>query len=112
MAIWDNADPIRMGDFMRALKVAVVVMGVLIVLGTIGLVVGIARRSATPVVPSVATLPASVSAVLDEPAGTRIAGIATVRDRLAVQLQGGGADRVVFVDPVTGAVTGRISLAR
>ena len=96
---------------MRALKVAVVVMGVLIVLGTVGLVVGIARRSSTPVVP-VAPLPASVAATLDEPAGTHIAGIVGVRDRLAVQLQGGGVDRVVLIDPATGAVTGRISLAR
>jgi hypothetical protein len=109
MLMWDNADRIRMGDGMRALKVAVVVMGVLIVLGTVGLVVGIARRSAAP---SVAALPASVSAVLDEPAGTHIAGIAAVRDRLAVQLQGGGADRVVLIDPASGAVSGRISLAR
>jgi hypothetical protein len=99
-----------MGDGMRALKVAVVVMGVLIVLGTIGLVVGIARRSGTPV--AVATWPAVMAAVLDEPAGTRIAGLAAVRDRLAVQLQGGGADRVVLIDPATGAVAGRISLAR
>jgi hypothetical protein len=98
-----------MGDGMRALKVAVVVMGVLIVAGTMGLVVGIARRSAAPVT-SVAAWPASV--VLDEPAGTRIVGIAVLRDRLAVQLQGGGADRVVLIDPASGAVAERISLAR
>ena len=48
--------------------------------------------------------------MLDEPVGTRIAGIAAVRDRLAVQLQGGGVDRVVLIDPATGAVAGRISL--
>ncbi len=96
---------------MRGLKVAVVVMGVLIVIGTIGLVVGIARRSSAPVV-AVTTSPASIAAVLDEPAGTRIAGIVAVRDRLAVQLQGGGVDRVVLIDPATGAIAGRISLAR
>ena len=95
---------------MRALKVAVVVMGVLIVVGTMGLGVGIARRSAAPSVVSAAAWAASV--VLDEPAGTRIVGIAVVRDRLAVQLQGGGADRVVLIDPASGAVAGRISLAR
>jgi hypothetical protein len=100
-----------MGDGMRALKIAVVVMGVLIVVGTTGLVVGIARRLTTPAV-SVATWPASAPVVLDEPAGTRIAGILAVRDRLAVQLQGGGADRVVLIDPATGSVSGRISLAR
>jgi hypothetical protein len=101
-----------MGDGMRVLKIAVVVMGVLIVLGTMGLVIGIARRSAPPSVPPVAALPASVSAELDEPAGTRIAGIVALRDRLAVQLQGGGPDRVVLIDPATGTLVGRISLAR
>jgi hypothetical protein len=48
--------------------------------------------------------------LLDEPAGTRIAGIASAGDRLAVRLQGGGSDRVVLVDPRTGAVAGRIGL--
>ncbi len=96
---------------MRALKIAVVAMGVLIVLGTVGLIVGIARRSSTPSAPVVAALPASVSAVLDEPEGTRIATIAAVQDRLAVQLHGGGVDRVVLIDPRSGAVTGHISLA-
>ncbi|HEX2939780.1 MAG TPA: hypothetical protein VHO91_01955 [Rhodopila sp.] len=94
---------------MRALKIATIVMGVLIVAGTMALVIAVARRSAAPMA---AKLPASVSATLEEPAGTRIAGIAAVQDRLAVQLQGGGADRVVLVDPRTGAVAGRISLAQ
>jgi hypothetical protein len=96
---------------MRALKIATIVMGVLIVVGTMALVIGVARRASTPV-PTVATMPASVAAVLDEPEGTHIAGIVAVRDRLAVRLQGGGADRVVLIDPATGAVAGRISLAR
>lgn len=96
---------------MRALKIAVIAMGVLIVVGTTALIVVIAHRLSSP--PSrVATLPASLTAVLDEPAGTRIAGIAAVQDRLAVQLQGGGVDRVVLINPETGAVTGRISLVR
>ncbi len=96
---------------MRALKITVVVMAVLIVLGTAGLVIGIARRWSAPVAP-VAQLPAWVSAALDEPVGTHIVGIAAVGDRLAVQLQGGGADRVVLIDPATGAVAGRVSLNR
>jgi hypothetical protein len=89
---------------MRALKIATVVMGVLIVAGTIGLLAVLARRGA-------GGLPPVVTAVLEEPAGTRIAGIAAVQDRLAVRLQGGGTDRVVLVDPRTGALAGRISLA-
>lgn len=95
---------------MRALKVAVVVMGVLIVVGTVALVIGVARRSTAPVSP-VATVPRSLAVVLEEPQGTRIGGIVAVQDRLAVQLQGGGVDRVVLIDPKSGAVAGQISLA-
>jgi hypothetical protein len=111
MPMWDNANWIRMGDGMQALKVATIVMGVLIVMGTIGLVVGIARRTSAPA-GGEAWLATPVSAVLDEPEGTHITGIVAVRDRLAVQLQGGGVDRVVLIDPATGAVAGRLSLAR
>lgn len=96
---------------MRGLKIATVVMGMLIVLGTIALVIAVARRTSAPG-PAVATWPTSIAAVLNEPAGTHIAGIAAVRDRLAVRLEGGGADRVVLIDLTTGAVSGRISLAR
>jgi hypothetical protein len=101
-----------MGDGMRALKAAVVVMGVLILLGTAGLVVLVARRAGGPMTATAPSLPSRVEAVLDEPAGTRIAVIVAVRDRLGVQLQGGGTDRVVLIDPSTGAVAGQISLAR
>jgi hypothetical protein len=97
-----------MGDGMRALRIATIVMGVLIVMGTMGLIIGVAWRSSAPV----ASLSVSVSAVLDEPEGTHITGVVAVRDRLAVQLHGGGMDRVVLIDPATGALSGRISLAR
>ena len=93
---------------MRALKIATIVMAVLIVGGTTLLIVVIAHRLSVPGV----TAANPVAAVLDEPAGTRIAGVTAVGAMLAVRLQGGGADRVVLIDPVTGAVTGRISLAR
>ena len=89
---------------MQALKALTIVMGVLIVAGTVVLGVVLARRlgggSAAP-----------VSVLLDEPAGTRIAGIAAAGDRLAVQLQGGGPDRVVLFDARSGAPAGRLSLA-
>ena len=99
-----------MGNGMRALKIATAVMGVLIVAGTIVLVVTIARRSGPPQIASLAS--PGPTAVLDEPTGTHIAGIAAVADRLAVRLQGGGTDRVVLIDPRTGAVVGRVALAR
>ena len=93
---------------MRALTISTIIMGVLIVAGTMTLIVVVARRSAGP---SLASLPVSASAMLDEPSGTRIVGIATVQDRLAVLLQGGGNDRILLMDPHTGGVAGRIFLA-
>ncbi len=98
-----------MGGGMRALKIATIAMGVLIVLGTTVVVVTVVKRTMFR--------PAGIpdrpfATTLDEPAGTTIAGIASVRDRLAVQLRGGGLERVVVVDPITGEVVGRISLAR
>ena len=98
-----------MGGGMRALKIATIVMGVLIVLGTTVVVVTVVRRTMF----GPAGLPdKALEAVLDEPAGTAIVGIVSVRDRLAVQLHGGGVDRVVFIDPASGTVVGRVSLAR
>jgi hypothetical protein len=89
---------------MRFLKFITIAMAVLIVAGTTVLVVAIARRVVVP------GAPASVSVLLDEPAGTRIVGVGSVGDRLAVRLEGGGADRVVLLDMRTGAVAGRIGL--
>lgn len=96
---------------MRLLTIATVVMGVLIVLGTIGLLVALARRGAVPAPVATAPGPGPLAAILAEPEGTRIVAVTAVQDRLAVQLQGGGADRIVLVDPRSGVVTGRISLA-
>jgi hypothetical protein len=93
---------------MRAIKVATVAMGVLILLGTGVIVVTIVKRTMVPV----GSPEPAFAAVLNEPEGTAIAGIASVRDRLAVQLHGGGVDRVVLIDPMSGAVVGRIALAR
>ena len=87
---------------MQALKALTIVMGVLILGGTAVLGVMLARRMGGTAAP--------VSVLLDEPAGTRIAGIAAAGDRLAVRLQGGGPDRVVLIDPHSGAATGRVGL--
>jgi hypothetical protein len=91
---------------MRALKMLTIGMAVLIVAGVVVLGVTIARRLGTPAPSMAATV------LLDEPAGTRIAGIAALQDRLAVQLQGGGPDRVLLLDAKSGTVQGRIGLAR
>ena len=98
-----------MGGATRALKIATVAMGVLILLGTTVILVTIVRRTMN----GPAAVPErSFAATLDEPAGTTIVGMAQVRERLAVLLRGGGADRVLLIDPASGAVIGRINLAR
>jgi hypothetical protein len=89
---------------MRFLKAVTVMMAVLIIVGTTVLLVVVVRRLTAPAIQS------PFAVLLDEPAGTRIAGIATVGDRLAVHLEGGGADRVVLLDARTGAVTGQIGV--
>ncbi len=91
---------------MACLKIAVVVMGGVIIGGTATLIAVVAMRAAGS-----GGSPPVVSTVLEEPAGSRIAGIAATRDRLAVQVQGGGMDRIILIDPATGALAGRISLA-
>ena len=97
------------GGGMRAVTIASIVMGVLIILGTTVILVTIVKRTVSgPSGPPEKPF----AALLDEPAGTAIAGIASVRERLAVQLHGGGADRVVLIDTTTGTVVGRVTLAR
>ncbi|WP_019013081.1 DUF6476 family protein [Elioraea tepidiphila] len=87
---------------MRALKAAVIIMGVLIVAGTVVVAVTIANRLGNrPPPPAVSGL--------GEPAGSRILGIAATGDRLAVHVTGGGADdRIVIVDPASHRVLGRL----
>jgi Family of unknown function (DUF6476) len=89
---------------MRLLKLLTVGMGVLIVVATTILVATVARRLSAPG----ATAPLSV--LLEEPTGTEIAGVTGAGERLAVLLRGGGPDRVVLVDPRSGAVAGRVAL--
>jgi hypothetical protein len=90
---------------LKVLKFVTVLLGVLIVLGTTVVGVTIVKRMSAPAAPG------QIAAMLDEPAGTRIAAIAATQDRLALHLQGGGPDRVVLLDPRTGARTGTIALA-
>lgn len=93
---------------MRLLTAVAIAMGVLILLGTTVVILTIAHRMTGPR----ASPRGMVSLHLDEPVGTRIGGIAGAGDRVAVELQGGGTDRIVLIDPNTGAVTGRVTLGR
>jgi hypothetical protein len=94
---------------MRALLAAVIVMGVLIVAGVATIAVTIVSRMSSG---GSAVTGAVAQAMLEEPAGTRIAGISLAADRVALQLQGGGADRVVVVETRSGRVIARVALAR
>lgn len=92
---------------MAALKAAVVIMGIMIVAGFAVLVGTLVTRMGGHGGPA-----APVAATLDEPAGTRIAGVSASAEHLAVSLQGAGPDRVVVLDLRNGRVVARASLAR
>lgn len=100
---------------MRALMGAVIAMGVLIVAGVITLATLVIHRAGLPAA-SPTALPATLAAsrpaiTLAEPAGTRIAGTTALGpDRLALQLSGGGPDRVLIIDLPTGRQAARITL--
>lgn len=91
---------------MQALRLLVVVMGVMIVGGTVTLGMLLAQR--------MGGAPAAVagSATLDEPAGTQIVAAVPAGEAVALHLRGGGPDRVVLVEARTGRVVGRVALAR
>ena len=89
---------------MRALKIMMAVMGVLIVAGVVALGVTISQRIAVPKL--------TAPALLDEPEGTRIAKLSTSGDRVVLLLQGGGPDRIVVLDLRQGQVIARTGLAR
>ena len=91
---------------MRGLKILTVVMGVMIVVGVAVLGVVMTRRLGGLVAGGTADI------MLAEPDGTSIAGIAATADRVALQLHGGGPDRVVLVDAKTGKPVGRIVLGK
>ena len=90
---------------MQALKAAVIIMGVLIVLGVVTLGVALTQKL-SGAGGSMANL------LLDEPAGTRITATSMAPDRLSLQLTGGGPDRVVVIDTRASRVVGRVALSR
>ena len=92
---------------MRWLVALVSVMGVLIIVGVGVVGVTILHRAGMG-----AGAGTAADVVLDEPAGTRLVGVAGVGDRLAVALTGGGADRVAIVDLRRGTVVSHVSLRR
>lgn len=88
---------------MRALKVLVVGMGVLIVAGTVTLVALLVQRAGGGRGSEVAA-----RASLDLPAGTQIVSVAGAGERFAVHVRGLGGDWVVLVDSRTGRPVGEL----
>jgi hypothetical protein len=92
---------------LRALKIAVVVMGIMLIGGFATLVAVIAGRlSRGPTTPS-----ASAAAPLELPAGARIETIGVGADRLAMAvLLPDGSRELVIVDIASGRRLGKIPL--
>lgn len=89
---------------MRALTVLVVVMGVLIVAGTVGLAVAIVQRLGGPA-------EVTAQASLGQPAGSRIGGIAAAEGRIAVHVLRPDGERILLIEPRSGRVAGELRLS-
>lgn len=109
----------------RPLLIAVIVMGVLVVLATgvviVKVVTDITGGSPAPALTTSAltgavSVPADAvtltTRVLSQPEGSHIVSITGLGNRLSVLITGGGPDRILFVDPGTGAVTGQLMLGK
>ncbi len=89
---------------MRALKVLVAVMGVLIVAGTVTLVALLVQRAGR------VGDTASGDVALRLPPGSRIAGVASAEGRVAIWVDRPDGGRVLLVDPTRGRVVGEIRI--
>ena len=89
---------------MRALKILVVAMGVLIVAGTVTLVVLLVQRAGGGRGGAVVA-----RASLDLPAGSQIVSVAGAGERFALLVRGpAGGERVILVDAASGRVVGEL----
>jgi hypothetical protein len=94
----------------RPLLITVIAMGVLIVLVTTVVIVKVVKDVVTA--PASATSVTLTTTMLRQPPGSHIVTITTVGGRLGVLLNGGGPDRILFVDPDTGKVGGQLMLGQ
>ena len=99
---------------MRALKLLVVIMGVLLVGGTAALIVAIIDRAShritTPT--SAVALHGFDSKVVELPPGGRVLEVEAVGERLVVRvgLAEGAGEMLLLIDPTTGARLGTVEL--
>ncbi len=102
---------------MRALKAAVIGMGILILIGFVVVVVAVIQRAGGDGDGGAAPIQTASPAVFGDvritlPAGAEVAGTSTDRGRLIVHLRlAGGASRVLVIDLATGKRLGAIDLA-
>ena len=94
----------------RALKIAVIVMGVMLVVGTVALIAAIATRvSHKPSEP--ASRAEYAAPPIDLPAGSRIEAMTAGPDRLVVDLLlADGTRQLLLIDLATGRRLGTIPL--
>jgi uncharacterized protein DUF6476 len=102
---------------MRALRLLVIVLGVLLVGGTLGLVVAIIARVPHPsesrpeARAAAASRAAPFDTALDLPAGAVVQSVQSAGERLAVHLvMPNGGQQIVILDPGSGARIGTIEL--
>lgn len=99
---------------MRALKVLVVVMGVLLVGGTAALVIAVIERAQQHMAASPPAAPSAARGfdrVLDLPPGARVIAVEPAGERLVVRLAlAGGGEALILIDARTGARLGTIEL--
>jgi hypothetical protein len=101
---------------MRALKILVVAMGVLLVIGIVGLGYGIAYRmhhprAAAPASPRLAIAPHGTPHAVPLPAGATILSAQSDGDRVLVRLAlTGGGEELLLLDWRTGAVLSALTL--
>lgn len=97
---------------MAALKVLVVVMGVLLVAGIVALGFGVNYRMSHPrAVASASSATAPLASTLDLPAGARVVGAEASGDRLVVRVDlGGGSEELIVVNLATGAPISTVTL--
>lgn len=107
--------PMPNGPGVRALKIAVVVMGIMIVLGVLAVIGRIVYLANQRSAQGVSAVPAgsarlSANARLALPAGAQVRQISLSGDRLAVHYEAAGASGIAVLDLATGAVLSRVDV--
>jgi len=98
---------------MRALRILVIVLGVLLVGGTVALIVAIVSRSGGRSA-AVAAGKAPAASTVTLPAGAAVLSVQTVGPHVVVQVGApggaGGPQQLLVIDPASGALRTRIEL--